>query len=80
MSYESTILIKIDKKTKRKMDDIDVNWSSRIRDFIRMELTKKARFNEAERIRKSLFRESHGLESVEVIRRMRGARHGTSSN
>lgn len=80
MSYESTILIKIDKKTKRKMDNIDVNWSSRIRDFIKRELMKKARLNEAERIRKSLFRESHGLESTEVIRRMRGSRHGAGSN
>ncbi len=80
MSYESTILIKIDKKTKRRMDSIDVNWSSRIRDFIKMELAKKARWKEAEKIRESLFRDSQGLESVEILRRMRGSRHGASSH
>lgn len=79
MSYESTILVKIDTKTKKKMDNVDVNWSSRIRDFIKRELMKKARLNEAERIRKSLFRESHGLDSVEALRRMRESRHGTGS-
>jgi hypothetical protein len=80
MGYDSTILIKIDKKTKRRMDNLDVNWSGRIRDFIHRELTRKARWKQAERIRKSLFRESHGLESVEVIRRMRASRHGAGSD
>lgn len=80
MGYERTILIKIDKKTKRRMDTMDVNWSGRIRDFILRELAKKARLNEAERIRKSLFRESHGPDSVEVLRRMRGSRHGAGSH
>ena len=80
MSYDSTILIKIDKKTKKRMDSIDINWSSRIRDFIERELMKKARFNEAERIRMSLFKETPGLESVEIIRKMRESRHGAGSN
>ena len=80
MSYDSTILVKIDKKTKKRMDSIDINWSSRIRDFIERELMKKARFNEAERIRMSLFKEAPGLESVEIIRKMRESRHGTGSN
>ncbi len=80
MGYDSTILVKVDKKTKKRMDSIDVNWSSRIRDFIERELMKKARLNEAERIRKSLFREAPGLESVEVLRKIRGSRHGASSN
>lgn len=80
MSYERTILIKIDTKTKRKMDSIKINWSSRIREFINRELTKKAKLDEAEKIREKLFRESPGLDSVEIIRKMRGARHGTSSH
>ena len=80
MGYDSTILVKVDKKTKRRMDSIDTNWSGRIRDFIKRELTKKARLNEAERIRRSLFRAVPGLGSAEALRKMRGARHGTSSN
>ena len=80
MSLDSTILVKVDKKTKKRMDSIDVNWSGRIRDFIERELMKKARMNEAERIRSALFREASGLDSTEVIRKMRGSRHGASSN
>jgi hypothetical protein len=80
MGYDSTILVKVDRKTKRGMDSIDVNWSGRIRDFIKRELMKKARLNEAERIRQSLFRKGPGLESVEVLRKMRGSRHGAGSN
>ncbi len=80
MGYETTILIKLDKKTKKRMDNIDINWSGKIRDFIKRELMKKARFAEAEKIRQSLFRKAPGLESVDVLRKMRGSRHGTGSN
>lgn len=80
MGLDSTILVKIDKRTKKRMDSIDVNWSSRIRDFIERELMKKARMDEAERIRSALFREAPGLGSAEVIRKMRRSRHGASSN
>ncbi len=78
--YDSTILVRVDKKTKRGMNSIDTNWSVKIRDFIKRELTKKARLDEGEKIRKSLFRTAPGLESAEALRKMRGARHGKSSN
>ena len=80
MGYDSAILIKIDRKTKKRMDSIDTNWSNKIRDFIKRELVKKAKFKEAEQIRQTLFREAPGLSSAEILRKMRESRHGTSSN
>ncbi len=80
MTYEETMLIKLDRKTKNRMKRLKINWSEAMREFINRELDREARFEEAERIRKSLFKKRPGLDSTEIIRRMRDARHGADSD
>lgn len=76
MSYDKTILIKIDSETKEKMDSLNINWSGKIREFIEREVTRRKRFAEAERIRRSLFKKTAGVDSAVIIRRMRAGRYG----
>ena len=80
MRYDSTFLIKIDKKTKIAMDKLGLNWSEKVRGFIDREIARKARLEKAEKLRKSLFRKAEGPDSIEVIRKMRVHRHGATGN
>jgi hypothetical protein len=79
MVYEEAFLIKIDKNTKRRMKDVKINWSELIREFIQKEIEKKRNIARAERLRAKLFREVKGVDSTEVIRKMRDSRYGPSS-
>ncbi|MCL4379231.1 MAG: hypothetical protein M1160_00120 [Candidatus Marsarchaeota archaeon] len=80
MPYEETMLIKLDKKTKYRMRRLKINWSEAVRGFINRELDREARFDEAERLRKSIFKRYPGPESTEIIRKARDARHGAGSD
>ncbi len=80
MTYEETILIKLDKDTKKKMKEINTNWSERIREFIKNEINKKKNIARAERLRAKLFREVGGASTTEIIRKMRDSRYGTDSS
>ena len=79
MVYRETILIKLDSNTKKKMKSVKTNWSELIREFIQRELEKKRNIAKAEKLRAKLFRKSRGIDSTEVIRRMRETRYGPNS-
>ncbi|MCL5419409.1 MAG: hypothetical protein M1354_00830 [Candidatus Marsarchaeota archaeon] len=79
MAYRETILIKLDSNTKKKMKSVKTNWSELIREFIQRELEKKRNIAKAEKLRAKLFRKSRGIDSTEVIRRMRETRYGPNS-
>jgi antibiotic biosynthesis monooxygenase (ABM) superfamily enzyme len=80
MAYDETMLIKLDRRTKEKMRRMKINWSEAVREFINRELDREARFDEAERLRKSIFKKYPGPESTDIIRKARDARHGTGSD
>ena len=79
MTYEETILIKLDKDTKRKMKEIDANWSELIREFIQNELNRKRNTARAEKLRARLFRHVSGMNSTQIIRKFRDERYGPNS-
>jgi hypothetical protein len=79
MTYEEAILVKIDKDTKRRMKSVKVNWSERIREFIQKEISTKRNIAKAEKLRAKLFRSVEGIESTEIIRKMRDSRYGPGS-
>ncbi len=79
MAYEDAILVKIDKDTKRRMKNVNVNWSERIREFIKKEISNRRNVAKAERLRADLFRSVSGVESTEIIRKMRDSRYGPGS-
>jgi hypothetical protein len=79
MRYSETILVKLDKDTKRGMKSVKTNWSGLIREFIRNEINKKRNIARAERLRAKLFRRVGGASSTEMIRRMRESRYGPDS-
>lgn len=79
MVYKETLLIKLDSDTKKKMKSVKTNWSELIREFIQSELEKKRNVAKAERLRAKLFRKSKGIDSTEMIRRMRETRYGPDS-
>ena len=80
VAYEETILIKLDKDTKRKMKEIDTNWSKLIREFIQNELNRKRNTIRAEKLRAKLFRRVGGMDSTQIIRKFRDARYGPNSS
>jgi hypothetical protein len=61
------------------MKSVKVNWSERIREFIKKEISSKRDIARAERLRARLFRRAGGVESTEAIRKMRDSRYGPSS-
>ncbi len=79
MSYETTLLIKIDRGTKLRMKKAKLNWSAQIRGFINKELNRRRNIAYAEKIRAKLFRKSRGIDSTLYIRKMRDARYGKTS-
>ena len=80
LTYDKTILIKVDRSTKRSMSNIEVNWSELIREFIKKEINRKQNIARAERLRSKLFRTKRGLESTTVIRSWRDSRYGPGSS
>jgi Zn-dependent oligopeptidase len=76
MTYEGTILIKLDKDTKRRMKEINTNWSELIREFIQKELNRKRNIARAEKLRAKLFRQGRGMDSAQIIRYFRDTRYG----
>lgn len=80
--YETAILIKIDTKTKEKMDKLNINWSEEIRDFIKSRLESEGDKNLALAVATTdkLFRKAKkGFDSTAFIRKMREERYGSSS-
>lgn len=84
MSYDSAILIKVDKGTKEKMERLNVNWSEEIRKFIKSLLESEADKNLALAVATTdkFFRKakSKGFESAVFIRKMRDERYGSGSD
>lgn len=80
MTLEETILIKIDKTTKRKMRSAEENWSELIRAFIHRELNRRRNIAKAERLRAKLFKKAKGSDSTAIIREWRDKRYGPNSS
>ena len=84
MAYESAILVKVDRNTKKKMDELSINWSEEIRIFIKKRLDSETGKNLALAVALTdkLFRKAKAknYDSTAFIRRMRGERYGPSSH
>ncbi len=80
MTYDTTILVKLDKRTKERMLRMNINWSEAIRVFIKGKMQREARIQNAERLRKLVFKKYAGPESTEIIRKSRDERYGAGSN
>ena len=79
MEKDMAVLIKVDKKTKEKMRQMNINWSEEIRKFISEKLESDGDNNLALAVAISdkLFRKSKsGFNSTDFIRKMRDARYG----
>ena len=84
MTYESAILVKVDRSTKKKMDELSINWSEEIRIFIKKRLDSETNKNLALAVALTdkLFRKAKtkNYDSTAFIRKMRDERYGPSSN
>jgi len=85
MKYDTTLLIKIDRKTKQKMQSAKLNWSEAIREFIQDRLDRRSRLAEAtasmNRLRRISETKTKGkkFDSTAFIRKMRNSRYGPNS-
>ncbi len=82
--YESAILIKVDKKTKKKMEEVKINWSEEIRKFIKTRIESEGSKNVALAVAMTskLFRraKAKGFDTTSTIRKFRDERYGPNSS
>ncbi len=83
MKNHSSVLIKIDSKTKDEMSRLEINWSEAIRQFIKERLSK-GKNNMAIAVAlsdKILYsQKKHKGDSTAIIRKFRDARYGENSS
>ena len=84
MVYESAILVKMDKKTKKKMEEVKINWSEEIRKFITARIESEGSKNVALAVAMTskLFKPARAknFDTTSSIRRFRDERYGQSSS
>ncbi|MDE1823326.1 MAG: hypothetical protein KGI00_04205 [Candidatus Micrarchaeota archaeon] len=80
MLNEESVLIKVDKETKDKMRELNINWSEELRRFIKERIRKKKNMALAVALNDRLLavQNLHKTDTTAVIRRFRDARYGAN--
>ncbi len=80
MPYESAILIKVDMRMKKKMEEAGLNWSNEVRNFIQSRLKKRTNVALAVTLNEKILRlqKKSSTDTTTAIRKFRDTRYGAN--